>query len=87
MEWYIFYDPQSTWGEFFVKADFHVLRDKKGACWRKHTLDFTTIDASPSTVASFHMRNGRLTILHKFISDDPITYVKNFQSSHPELFI
>jgi hypothetical protein len=86
MEWYILYDPQDELGEFLVIADFHVLRDEKGACW-KRTLDFTAIDTADNTTTSFLSRNKRLTILHKFISDNPIPYVNNFQSSHPELFI
>lgn len=85
MEWYIIFDPQNIWGKFLVRADFHVLKDDKGAAW-KGTLDFTMIDTAV-IVTNYLERNKRLTILHKFTSDDPISYVKNFQSSHPELFI
>lgn len=86
MEWYILYDQQDVLGEFLVISDCYVLRDEKGTCW-KRTLDFTAIDTADITPASFLRRNKRLTILHKFISDNPIPYVNNFQSSHPELFI
>lgn len=85
MEWYIIFDPQNIWGKFLVRADFHVLKDDKGAAW-KGTLDFTMIDTAV-IVTNYLERNKRLTILHTFTSYDPISYVKNFQSSHPELFI
>lgn len=84
MEWYIIQDPQ--WGKFMIKANYYVMRDEKGACW-KSTLDFTTTDRSNADVTSFLERNGRVIVLDKFISDDPISYVKNFQFSHPEFFI
>ena len=86
MEWYIIFNPDTLVGGYLVIADFHTLRDVDGACW-KSTLDFTTITTSDIIVTDFLQRNNYSTIFHKFISDDPITYVKNFQSSHPELFI
>ena len=86
MEWYIILDPEALVDEYLVITDSHTLRDANGVCW-KRTLDFATISPSDIIVTDFLQRNSYATIFHKFISDDPITYVNNLQSSHPELFI
>lgn len=67
-------------------ADYHTLRDDEGFCW-KNEFNFTKITPSVITIADYLRRNGGIEILHKFTSEDPISYVNNFQSSHPELFI
>ena len=84
MEWYIILDCVDN--SYLVKTDYYVLRDKDGVCW-KRVLNFTKVAPSNTTIADYLPRNGRIEILHKFISDDPLTYVNNLQFTHPELFI
>ena len=86
MKWCIILDPEALVDEYLVISDFHTLRDADGLCW-KRTLDFVTISPSDIIVTDFLRRNDRLQIFHKFVSDDPISYVNNLQSSHPKLFI
>ena len=86
MEWYIILDLDSKTSDYLVMADYHTLRDDEGFCW-KNEFNFTKITPSDITIADYLSRNRGIEILHKFVSNDPLTYVNNLQFTHPELFI
>lgn len=83
-EWYILLDPTNDM--FIVMSDFAVLRNARSACWLKD-LAFTSIGGCDISIAGYLEYNTDLKIFHKFTSDNPLSYVSNIHTTHPELFI
>lgn len=64
-----------------------VLRTYNGDCWVSDLIyDKVEGDDQPESLEHFLIHNDFYAI-HSFESDDPLTYLQNLSSIHPEFFI